>query len=91
MPYRVNLGRIGRQRGSQANALLSMLIQGAILGVGAGVIGLCSFFGRLWLAAPILAALAGVSFFAWMRVLGNADLLANQRRDVLIEKLAKTE
>jgi len=91
MPYRVNLGRIGRQRGSQANALLSMLIQGSILGVGAGVSGLCMVFGRLWLAAPILVALGGVSFFAWMRVLGNADSLANQRRDLLIEKLAKTE
>jgi ABC-2 type transport system permease protein len=91
MPYRVNLGRIGRQQGSQANALLSMLIQGSILGVGAGVIGLCTLFDRLWLAAPVLVVLAGVSFFAWMRVLRNADALANQRRDVLIEKLAKAE
>lgn len=91
MAYRVNLGRIGRQQGSQANALLSMLIQGSILGVGAGVIGLCTFADRVWLAAPVLLALAGVSIFAWMRVLGNADSIANQRRDVLIERLAKAE
>ena len=36
MPYRVNLGRISRQRGSQASALVSMLIQVIVMGCGAG-------------------------------------------------------
>ena len=91
MPYRVNLGRIGRQSGSQANALLSMLIQTALLGVGTVVIGLCTFFGMLWLAVPILLVLAGVAVFAWLRVLGNADAMAHRRRDALIAKLTKTD
>ncbi|MGA8731501.1 MAG: hypothetical protein WB608_22270 [Terracidiphilus sp.] len=91
MPYRVNPGRLTRQPGSQANALLSMLIQTILLGVGAGVVGLCTLIGRIWLAAPILLALAGVAVFAWMRVLANVDAMAREHRDELIATLAKGE
>ena len=89
MPYRVNLGRIGRQSGSQANALLAMVIQTAILGVGASVISLCVVFDRLWLAVPVLLGLTVVSVLAWLLVLRNADAMANRGRDTLIAKLAK--
>ncbi|HUD56891.1 MAG TPA: hypothetical protein VMR02_16790 [Terracidiphilus sp.] len=91
MSYRVNLGRIGRQSGSQANALLSMLIQTSILGIGVGIISLCAIFDRLWLAAPVLFVLAAVSVIAWLLVLRNADAMANERRDTLIAKLVKAE
>lgn len=91
MAYRVNLGRIGRQSGSQANALLSMLIQTSILGIGVGIISLCAIFDRLWLAAPVLFALAGVTSLAWLLTLRNADAMANKRRDTLIARLVKTE
>ena len=82
---------IGRQRGGQAGALLSILVQGGILGVGAGVIGLGSFFGRLWLATPLLLALAVPSTIAWLRVLAKSDAIALRRRDTLIAALAKVE
>ena len=91
MPYRVNLGRIGRQAGSQANALLSMLIQAMILGIGAGVIGLCTFLGRPWLAVAILAVLAVGAVIALMIVLRNSDAIAGKRRDGLLAQLAKAE
>jgi len=91
MAYRVNLGRIGRQAGSQANALLSMLIQMTLLGVGAAVIASCTVFDRLWLATPILLVLSAGALFAWLKILSNVDAMANQRRDVLIAKLARTE
>ena len=91
MPYRINLGRIARQRGSQASALLSMLIQAGVLGVGAGVFALCSLFDRLWLAVPIFIAMAALAVFAWMRVLGAVDSIANRRRDSLIAALVKTQ
>jgi ABC-2 type transport system permease protein len=91
MPYRVNPGRITRQRGSQANALLSLAVQLAVLGVGAAVFGLCLFLGRLWMAVPVFLFLAVGASFAWMRVLGNADEMANRRRDSLIATLAKTQ
>jgi len=91
MPYRINPGRISRQRGSQANALGSLLIQVLVMGVGAAVFGLCWYFETIWLAVPIFLALAAGAVFAWMRVLRNADAMANQRRDSLIATLMKTE
>jgi ABC-2 type transport system permease protein len=91
MPHKMNLGRIGRQRGGQASALLGMLVQICILGVGAAVAGLCSLFGVLWLAAPILLVLAVPAYVGWMRVLANSDAIAMRRRDELITALAKTD
>lgn len=91
MPYRMNLGRITRQRGSQSSALLSMLIQAGVLGIGAGIFALCSFFATLWLAVPIFLALAGAAAIVWTRVLGRVDAMANQRRETLIGTLARTE
>jgi ABC-2 type transport system permease protein len=89
MPYRVNLGRLGRQSGSQANALLSMFIQTAWLGIGAGIISLCSIFGKLWLGAVILAALAAGAVIAWILVLRRADAIVNRRREKLLARLTK--
>ncbi len=91
MPYRINLGRLARQRGSQASALLSMLVQLVVLGVGAGIFALCTLFDKLWLAVPVFLVLAVVAGFVWMRVLANVDAIANQRRDSLIAALVKTE
>jgi ABC-2 type transport system permease protein len=91
MPYRVNPGRITRQPGSQANALLSMLIQTILLALGAGVVGLCILLGKLWLAVPILLTMAAIATFAWWRVLRNLDVMANEHRDELIAKLARAE
>ena len=91
LPYRMNLGRLTRQRGSQANTLLSMLIQAGVLGVGVGVFALCSLFNRLWLAVPIFLILAAGAVFAWLRVLAHVDTMANQQRESLIATLCRTE
>ena len=91
MPYRVNLGRVSRQRGSQASALVSMLVQLLVMGCGVMVFELCAYFKERWLAVPCLLLLAGGAVAAWMRVLSNTDALANRNRDNLIATLAKTE
>ncbi len=91
MPYRVNMGRISRQKGSQANALLSLAVQLGVLGVGASVFAACAFFNRLWLTVPVFLALAVVAGVTWYRLLPRFEILANQRRDALIETLVKTE
>ena len=91
MPYRMNLGRMTRQRGSQANALFSMLIQIAVLGIGAGIFALCSFFDRLWMATPVFLSLAGAAIIAWTRVLDRIDAMSSRRRESLIATLARTE
>jgi ABC-2 type transport system permease protein len=91
MPYRINPGRISRQRGSQANALFSLFIQLGVLGVGAAVFVLCWVFDKPWLAVPVFLLLAAGAFFVWLRVLGNVDAIASQRKDALIATLMKTE
>ena len=89
MPYRINPGRMQRQRGSQSNALLALLVQLAVLGTGAAVFALCWFFGKSWVAVPVFLVLAAGAVFAWLRVLGNADAMANSRKDTLIATLMK--
>jgi ABC-2 type transport system permease protein len=91
MPYRVNLGRLSRQRGSQASALVSMLVQLLVIGCGFVVMELCALFAQRWMAVPCLLALAGISGLVWFRVLAHADSLANRNREHLIATLAKTE
>lgn len=91
MPHRLNLGRLTRQRGSAASAMLTMFIQTTLLGVAAAVFALCLYFGRLWLAVPVFLVLAGAAVFAWLRVLHSTDAVANRRRDLLMSTFAKAE
>ena len=88
MPYRINPGRMQRQRGSQSNALLALLVQLAVLGTGARS---SRSAGSLesWVAVPVFLVLAAGAVFAWLRVLGNADAMANSRKDTLIATLMK--
>jgi ABC-2 type transport system permease protein len=89
MPYRVNPGRITRQRGSQANALLSLLAQLCVLAVGAAVFALGWFLDRMWMAAPVFLILAVGAVFVWKRVMDDVDAIAYERRDALIATLMK--
>ena len=90
MPYRVNPGRLTRQRGSQANALLSLLVQAVIIAIGAVVFAITWWTGRHWVAAPVFLALSGVAWFCWRMGLRKAGDLAARNKDELLEKLAKT-
>ena len=91
MPFRVNPGRISRQSGSQASALFNLLFQAGTLGVGVAVIELCSLGGMLWVAIPVFLVMALIAGFAWVRILGNSDQIANDRKDLLIATLMKAE
>jgi ABC-2 type transport system permease protein len=91
MPYRVNPGRLARQRGSQANALLSLLVQLGVLAIGAMAFSLGWFLHMQWLSGVILLALAAVAWVVWSRILNNTDAIANQQRENLMATLMKTE
>jgi ABC-2 type transport system permease protein len=91
MPFRIHPGRMTRQRGSQANALSSMLLLLVVMAVGAVVFALCWLFHTPWMDVPAFLALAGAAVFVWLRGLGNVEQLANQRRDSLLGTLMKTE
>jgi ABC-2 type transport system permease protein len=90
MAYRVNPGRLSRQRGSQANNLISVLVQLGVIAIGAAVFGLCWALGNQWLAVPIFLVLAAAAVVFWIRGLRNADALASRHKDELIATLAKT-
>lgn len=90
MPYRVNPGRIGRSAGSQGNSLFSLVIQLGFLAVGAAVFALSWSLQKMWLAAPVFLVLAVAAVFVWLRVLDNADTLANQSKVELMETVMKT-
>ena len=89
MPYRVNPGKISRQRDSQGNALLSLLVQLGFLVVAAAVFGLGWLLGRMWITIPIFLGLAVGAVIVWRQVLGNADAIAFERRDKLMATLMK--
>jgi ABC-2 type transport system permease protein len=91
MPYRVNPGRITRQRGSQASALLSLLVQLGVIAIGAAVFSACWALDRKWVATVVFLALAAVAAAVWRRGLRNADALANRHKDELIATLARTD
>jgi ABC-2 type transport system permease protein len=91
MAYRINPGRMGRQRGSQASSLLSFLVQLGVISVGATVFWLCWTFDAQWMSIPVFLVLAGVAAAIWRRGLRNADAMANRHKDSLIATLARTE
>jgi ABC-2 type transport system permease protein len=91
MAYRMTLTRISRQEGATGNALLGLLIQVVLLGVGAVIFLSAKWVGHAGLAAPIFLVLGGVAFWAWMLMLRNVDRMAEERREELIATIAKRE
>jgi ABC-2 type transport system permease protein len=91
MPYRLNLGRLSRQRGSQASALVSMLVQLGVIVIGFGVFELSTYIRKVWIAPLAFLLLAAVMVFVWSAVLQRADDIASRNKDSLISTLAKKE
>lgn len=91
MPYKVNPGRLTRQRGSQSSVLLSLLVQLVVMGLGAAGFWIGWFYEDMWLAVPFFVLLAVGAVYWWMRVLRNSSAMANKRRDDLIATLVKTD
>lgn len=92
MPYRMNLGRIGRRgQGSQANAWLSLLSQLLVNGLGAAVLIPALMTNHLWIAAPVFLIFAFCAFFVWWSGLNRAEKTAYRQMDHLIGALARTE
>jgi ABC-2 type transport system permease protein len=91
MPYKLNPGRISRQRKSQGAAFLSLLVQVGLVAIGALVYEFCSVLDVPLLAVPILLLMGGAAAFVWLKILGNSDNLAQQRRDQIVAALTKAD
>jgi ABC-2 type transport system permease protein len=91
MPYRINPGRIIRPAGAQANTLPAVIIQAGVSVIGAVVFWLGWSLNNRWLPTPVFLALAVGAVWFWIRVLRYSDDNANQRRELLIAALMRTE
>ena len=91
MPYKLNPGRISRQRKSQGAAFLSLLVQVGLVAIGALVYEFCSVLDVPLLAVPILLLMGGAAAFVWLKILGNSDNIAQQRRDQIVAALTKAD
>ncbi len=91
-PYKMNLGRIGKRgAGSQANGLLSLLVQMVVTGIGASVLVPLALLGRLWIAVPILMLLAVGAIVLWRFSLSAAEKIAQQRMEKLTGIFARAD
>jgi hypothetical protein len=89
MAYRMTLTRMSREQGSAGNGLLSLLIQLVVFGVGAAVFLPLARLGHGELAVPIFLVLAAGGVIAWLRVLSSADRMVANRREALLQSLAR--
>ena len=87
MAYRMNMTRMSREQGAAGNALLSLLVEVLVFGVGAAVYLPLEFSGHADLAAPVLLLLAAGSILFWLRVLANSGAMAEARKESLITNL----
>lgn len=90
MPYRASTVRMRGAQGGLGNGLLSMLAQAGVVGLGVAVIAPCALLGHLWLATPILLALAAGSLMVYARILGKIDGMMQSRRETVLLEVAKT-
>jgi len=89
MAYRMTLTRLAREQGSVGNGLLSLLVQLLAFAVGVAVYLPLALIHHAALAAPILVALAALSFIVWRRILSNVDFIASSRREALMAALVR--
>jgi ABC-2 type transport system permease protein len=89
MAYRMNMGRMSRDQGATGNALLSLGIQLAILGVGALVMIGLTALGQAQMAPLAFLVLAAGSVTLYLTVLKNIDRMMTARRESLMGTLAR--
>ncbi len=90
MAYRMTLTRMSREEGAAGNALVSLGIQVALVGIGAAVFLPLSRYGYAKAAMGVFLVLAVVSLIAWLRIFSRIDEIAAGRREELIQTLART-
>jgi ABC-2 type transport system permease protein len=88
-PKKLDFSKFGRQRASQMTALVGVLLQLVIVGIGVAVFSIGRYFGNSWVAALLLLMLAGASFLVYVMILKRMDRLALERRDSLVAELCR--
>jgi ABC-2 type transport system permease protein len=88
-PRRLDYSKFGGQRASQTTALVGLLMQLVVVGMGVSVFSIARYFGNSWIATLLLLVLAGVSLFVYRTILKRMDRLALERRETLVAALCR--
>ena len=88
-PKRLDYSKFGGQRASQTTALVGLLLQLVVVGMGVSVFSIARYFGNSWIATLLLLVLAGVSLFVYRIILQRMDRLALERRETLVAALCR--
>jgi hypothetical protein len=88
-PKRLDYSKFGGQRASQTTALIGLLLQLLVVGLGVSVFSIARYLGSPWIATLLLLALAGVSLFVYRMILKRMDRLALERRETLVAALCR--
>jgi ABC-2 type transport system permease protein len=88
-PKRIDYSKFGSQRASQMTALIGVLLQLVVVGLGISIFSITSYFENAWAGIVLLLVLAGPSFIVYEMILRRMDRLALERRDTLIAELCK--
>jgi len=91
MPKKFDYAVFGRQRASGVTAFAALGAQIVIVGICAVTFAITLYYGRLWLATPILLAFAAAAFVAYRIVLNRIDGIAVSRREALITELCRAQ
>jgi ABC-2 type transport system permease protein len=88
-PKRLDYSKFGGQRASQTTALVGLLLQLLVVGMGVSVFSIARYIGNSWIATLLLLVLAGVSLFVYEMILKRVDRLALERRETLVAELCR--
>jgi ABC-2 type transport system permease protein len=88
-PKRLDYSKFGGQRASQTTALVGLLLQLLVVGMGVSVFSIARYFGNSGIATLLLLVLAGVSLFVYRMILKRVDRLALERRETLVAALCR--
>jgi len=88
-PKRLDYSKFGGQRASQTTALVGLLLQLLVVGLGVSVFSIARYIGNSWIATLLLLVLAGVSLFVYEMILKRVDRLALERRETLVRELCR--
>ena len=88
-PKKIDFSKISRTQTSQLSALIALGVIAVCLGTGLAADVLATRFNHPWLMVPILMAFAIGAFVFYLRVLNRLDILANTRRQSILDELCK--
>ncbi len=88
-PKKVDYSSFRGQRPSQTGALISLLVELFVIGIGVTLFMLARRYGNFWVATVVLLTLAGVSLWLYTFILNRIDKLIRRQQETLVTELCK--